>query len=511
MAQAQQFTLSQIPNSVATDSYKQTHPSMYEPSEYQSAYIEARRSYEGDEDQRIVHYGTRWFLEYWLLRQWCDEDIEAGARFYSTYNAGGTEHPFPEDLFRSALEEHNGYFPVRARALRDGTVIYNRTPQLVIEAEGKYARLVTWLESVMEECIWYASTVATLSRLVMTDIREAFVTSVDDADWWKLDYRFHDFGLRGTASYEQAIIGGSAHLLNSRGSDTCPAAYYAQMICNGGRPVACSIPATEHSVMTSFRTEFDAVSKVIDLYGNGVFATVADSYDYQKFLDELVPKVAPRVIELGGYHVVRPDSGDPVQCVVDGLRALERAYGSTTNGKGYKVIPNAGVIQGDGIDRHTVKAILKATLAAGFSAENVAFGMGAGLLHKLNRDTCYYAVKLSFTRKNGQDIDVMKAPKEDSGKISLPGELSVHAVWHDRMFDGVRKPQVYPRESAPKGSGPDLLEVIYDHGPVKYDVEDFDTVRERVDKQWNALSPEGSAWSTEMRMKIDARLAEIRG
>jgi hypothetical protein len=33
------------------------------------------------------------------------------------------------------------------------------------------------------------------------------------------------------------------------------AAYYVQYVLNGGKPVATSIPATEHSVMTAHKSE----------------------------------------------------------------------------------------------------------------------------------------------------------------------------------------------------------------------------------------------------------------
>lgn len=45
---------------------------------------------------------------------------------------------------------------------------------------------------------------------------------------------------------EQAIIGGSAHLLSFRGTDTMAAAYFAQQVLNEGRPVGVSVPASEH-------------------------------------------------------------------------------------------------------------------------------------------------------------------------------------------------------------------------------------------------------------------------
>jgi nicotinamide phosphoribosyltransferase len=43
------------------------------------------------------------------------------------------------------------------------------------------------------------------------------------------------------------------------------------------------------------------------------------------------------------------------------------------------------VLQGDGINVVTIGKILDAAVAAGFSAENVAFGMGGGLLQRVNR------------------------------------------------------------------------------------------------------------------------------
>lgn len=51
---------------------------------------------------------------------------------------------------------------------------------------------------------------------------------------------------------------------------------------NNGRPVAQSIPATEHSVMTSWPSEQAAIENMIDKFGSGVFACVMDSYDYAK-------------------------------------------------------------------------------------------------------------------------------------------------------------------------------------------------------------------------------------
>jgi nicotinamide phosphoribosyltransferase len=77
------------------------------------------------------------------------------------------------------------------------------------------------------------------------------------------------------------------------------------------------------------------------------------------------------------------------------ISAADETFGSDVNQKGFKVIRGCGVIQGDGVSFKTLGQILDAVLAAGYSAQNCAFGMGGGLLQKLNRDTMSFATKLS--------------------------------------------------------------------------------------------------------------------
>lgn len=192
------------------------------------------------------------------------------------------------------------------------------------------------------------------------------------------------------------MIGGTAHLLNFVGTDTLSAAFYAQYVLNGGKPIGSSIPATEHSVMTSWSTEKAAMENMIQKFGDGVFACVMDTYDYTVALEKVLPAVYSQKIEKGGFMVLRPDSGEPVDVVLQALREAEKIAGSDVNAKGFKVIRGFSVIQGDGINLKTLKQILDATLAAGYSAECVTFGMGGGLLQKVNRDSMSFATKLNY-------------------------------------------------------------------------------------------------------------------
>jgi len=297
--------------------------------------------------------------------------------------------------------------------------------------------------------------------------------------------------------------GGCAHLLNFGGSDTMSALYYAQFHLNNGKPVGTSIPATEHSVMTSWPTERDAILNMIDKFGSGVFATVMDSYDYQRCLDKVVPSVADAKRAKGGLWVFRPDSGDPVEAILMALRAGEKTFGATVNKKGFKVINGAACLQGDGINIHTIRHILDAALKEGYSAQNVAFGMGGGLLQKVHRDTMGFATKLSFIEyDDGRQRDVMKLPKTDSGKVSLPGILRVRVD-----ANGVES--VVPRDpSDEKFDAHDLLRPVYDQRPLPATIwDDFETVRARAEGQWGKAAPQFDPVSAELKAKITSWIA----
>jgi nicotinic acid phosphoribosyltransferase len=487
--------LSMIPLGVCTDSYKAGHASMYPEANKMVAYGEFRKGYEGDKkDKRFVFFGMRYLVENFLNHKWTRAEVESAAAFYETHNAGFTPYPFPTDLFLKFVEENDGYFPIKVQALPEGTCAHIHVPVYQITAENEYSRLVTFFETLLTQ-VWYPTTVATLSRRCRDLIANGFKRSVEPEHAWMLDFKLHDFGFRGCTSLEQSVIGGTAHLLNFLGTDTMSAAYYAQFVLNGGKPVGQSIPATEHSVMTSWRTEREAIENMIDKYGTGVFACVLDSYDYANCLNNILPQIAEKKKKAGGHFVLRPDSGDPVEAVLMGLEAAEKAFGADTNKLGFKVVRNASVIQGDGINCTSLHRILDAVLSAGFSAQSVTFGMGGGLLQKIDRDTMSFATKLSYIEyADGRTREVMKYPKTDAEKISLPGILKV-------VRDSQGIPTVYPADSAVEGD--DLLQVVYDKRPVQVRHEAFTDLRTRVETEWSKLPPDHDPVSAELRHKID--------
>lgn len=100
------------------------------------------------------------------------------------------------------------------------------------------------------------------------------------------------------------------------------------------------------------------------------------------------------------------------------LELLDSRFGHTVNSKGYKVLNNVRVIQGDGINIDSIGSILWVARDAGYSASNIAFGMGGALLQQHNRDTQKFAMKCSSVTVNGEEVDVFKDPVDDKGKQS---------------------------------------------------------------------------------------------
>jgi nicotinamide phosphoribosyltransferase len=94
------------------------------------------------------------------------------------------------------------------------------------------------------------------------------------------------------------------------------------------------------------------------------------------------------------------------------------------------------VIQGDGVNYWTIQDALTAMNRAGWSADNITFGMGGALLQQLNRDTQQFAFKISSVTVNGEDRDVFKDPVEGHDKASKRGRLALR--FRDGSWSTVR-------------------------------------------------------------------------
>lgn len=443
-------------------------------------------------DHRILCWGMRAVIEKYLLRRWTLGDVEEGEDFFSHHFASTTSDngmapfPYPKDLFMIIVNDYKGYFPIRVETVLEGTVVYPHCPVLQISTHDvRFNPLVTWFESVLSH-VWYPVTVCTQSRRIKDLLLKAAAQSSTTATTTTVDFQLHDFGLRACTTVEQAIIGGSAHLVNFKGSDNCPAAAWLSKSYKFSKkhPIpAVSIPATEHSVMLSHPTERKAIMAALNEWSNtGAFAVVMDTYNYTSALEDLLPgAVLERGKENVGFMVVRPDSGDPVTTVLQALRAIEKCFGYTTNSKGYKVINGASVLQGDGCSYGKIEEILQCMLKEGYSSECCSFGMGGALLQRdLNRDTLGWAIKLS--EWDGRAVS--KRPlTTDPFKCSLPGILGIYKNPSGSKYVDAVQPDLQKEN---------FLRVVYDCGPCNGEVSfwksSFEDVRKRAEEEW-ATSP----------------------
>ncbi|WP_018228498.1 nicotinate phosphoribosyltransferase [Methyloversatilis universalis] len=426
---------------LATDSYKLSHWTQYPPgTDGMFSYIESR----GGKFDRAVMFGLQIILMDFFARPITREDVALAKEIASMHG-----EPFNEAGFLSIVDRYDGYWPLRIRALPEGSLVPAGVPMVTVEStDPELAWVVSFVETMLLQ-LWYPVTVATTSWAVRQIIGNYLEETSDDPAG-QLPFKLHDFGYRGVSSPQTAARGGLAHLVSFKGTDTL-AALLAGRAYYGEAMAGYSIPAAEHSTITSWgvENEVEAYRNMIRQYGKpgALFACVSDSTNIYDAVEHLWGDVLRQeVIDSGALLVVRPDSGDPVEVVLRCAHILEQRFGTDTNSKGFKVLRNVRLIQGDGINERVIRDILATLKLNGYSADNIAFGMGGALLQQVNRDTLKFAMKCSAIRVQGQWRDVSKNPVTDPGKASKPGRMTVlrdltsgvlktarleDGIWHD--------------------------------------------------------------------------------
>lgn len=418
-----------------TDSYKASHWTQYpEGTEQVYAYVESR----GGKFDRTVFFGLQMWLKEYLRKPITREDVAEAKEFWTAHG-----EPFNEEGWLYIVERHGGKLPVLIKAVPEGTVVpTHNVMATIVNTDPKCWWLPSYLETQMLRALWYPTTVATLSWHCKQIIKAAIERTSDVPE--QINFKLHDFGARGVSSMETAAIGGAAHLVNFMGTDTVSGVLAARKYY--GEPMAgFSIPAAEHSTITSWdrRHESDAYANMLKRFAKpgSMVAVVSDSYDIYNATGEIWgKKLKQQVLDSGATVVIRPDSGDPLMVPIEIIQVLSERFGYTVNSKGYKVLhPSVRVIQGDGITIDSLPTIISNLERAGFAIDNLAFGMGGGLLQHVNRDTQKFAMKTSAVRVKGEWRDVYKDPVGDHGKQSKKGQLALireSGKWETVRYEG---------------------------------------------------------------------------
>ncbi|MFM9879688.1 MAG: nicotinate phosphoribosyltransferase [Burkholderiaceae bacterium] len=453
-----------------TDSYKASHWLQYPPGARRVySYIESR----GGAFPATVFFGLQAYLKAYLSTPVTHADIDEAEQVFAAHG-----EPFNSAGWRLLASRHGGRLPVHIRAVPEGTVVPTKNVLLTIEnTDPDFFWLPSYLETELLRAVWYPTTVASLSASAKNTIAAYLQASSDDPAG-QIGFKLHDFGARGVSSLESAALGGMAHLVNFQGTDTVIALaaakrYYGSDFAS--RIAGYSIPAAEHSTITSWGRahEADAYRNMLKQFAKpgAVLAVVSDSYDIFHACEQIWGhELREEVIDSGATLVIRPDSGDPAAVVLRVAQILAARFGTTTNSKGYRVLNHVRIIQGDGVNLSSLRTCLSNLHHNGFAADNIAFGMGGGLLQQVNRDTLQFAMKCSAMQVGDAWRDVYKQPLGDAGKASKSGHLAL-------LGEGAQMQTV--RRGPDENLAGDMLMSVFLDGEVWSDIT-FEQVRARA-------------------------------
>lgn len=485
-----------------SDSYKQFHHMMYPEGMTLLFSNMTPRSYKRIGTDHSVFFGLQYELKEYLIRQWNEnffnQPIEKIKKEYKRFHKGFSG---VEDIDTTHIEKLHalGFLPLEIRALPEGSRVPARVPYYTIHNTVKgFGWLVNFLETQMSTSLWDWITIATIGdmyRKVLNKWALKTTGSTTGVEW-----QGHDFCQRGRTSVE-TTFNQAGWLLSFNGSDTIPAVLALEEYYNADMEkelIAASVPASEHSVMTSYgkEEEIEAFKRLLRQFPNGILSVVSDSFDLWKVLTVFMPELKEQILTRNGKLVIRPDSGDPVD-IICGINSrstytksselLERMgrgikepewkgviellweqFGGTINELGYKVLnPKVGAIYGDSITLDRAEEICKRLEAKGFASTNIVLGVGSYTMNYNTRDTLGIAVKSTYCEvetvaeedmfdQGGPSLgetyieqrEIFKDPITDDGtKKSAKGLIAVHLedgefVLKDQMtWDDVKSEQ----------------------------------------------------------------------
>lgn len=465
------------------DFYKADHKSQYpEGTEYVYSNFTPRSSrllkskMRDSWDGKTVFFGLQGFIKWFLIDTWNEGFFnlpkeQVVSQYKKRMDTSLGEGAVSVDHI-AALHDL-GYLPIEIKALEEGTKVNEKIPVFTVENTlPEFFWLTNYLETVMSAEVWKACNTATIANEYRELLMEYAVATGSPEDFVAL--QGHDFSFRGMSGMVDAATSGSGHLLSFVGSDTVPAIDYLENYYNADSSkelIACSVPASEHSVMCmgTKEAEIETFKRFItELYPSGIVSIVSDTWDFFKVITEYTVQLKDEILNrtpnaLGlAKTVFRPDSGDPVKIVsgytndeydiVDGqavehgtgkiltehelkgaVACLWDVFGGTTTDKGYKVLhERVGLIYGDSITIERAEAIMQRLKDKGFASCNIVFGIGSYTYQHNTRDSLGFAMKATYGIVNGEGREIFKDPKTDSGtKKSARGLLAVQQLHPD--------------------------------------------------------------------------------
>jgi nicotinamide phosphoribosyltransferase len=405
-----------------TDSYKHSMFLQYPPkTEYTYSYVEPRR--ELKEYSKILYSGLQPYLMEYLSVPITKENIEEAEDVLHNHKV-----PFNKEGWQHILNKHGGYLPLSISSILEGLCVNKRTVlATVVNTDPACYWLTTHIETSLLRAIWYPTTVGTISRRIKDTILQYLERSGTPET---IDYKLHNFGARGVSSLDSAGIGDTAHQISFKGTDTISGILHAKKYYFN-KQSAVSVPASEHSTMTSWgrRNEVEAYRNMLHKFNvsDGIISIVSDSYSIYNAVEKIYGEILKQeILDNNATLVIRCDSGCPIDIPLIVAEMVDAKFGSTVNSKGYKVLNKVRILQGDGINHESIVSILDNFEKHGYSSDNITFGMGGALMQSPTRDDLGFAMKCSAVNINGKWENIMKDPATDPFKRSYTGLVKTY-------------------------------------------------------------------------------------
>jgi len=426
-----------------TDGYKLDHRRQY-PAGTQFVYSNyTARSSRINGQTHVTFFGLQHFLqEYFMEKARQEFFLKPKMVVLQRYQELLDGYFGPNDIgvaHIGALHDL-GYLPLRICALPEGTAVPLGVPMFTIENTlPEFFWLTNYFETLISSELWMPCTSATTAARYRKILDKwAIKTTGSNAG---VQWQGHDFSFRGMPGAHAAGLSGMAHLLFFTGTDCLPAIDLLRASYDATGLIGGSVPATEHSVMCAGGQddELETYRRIIDLYPVGIVSIVSDTWDLWHVLTNILPTLKDKIMARNGKVVIRPDSGDPADILCGDptaeagspayygvIQTLWDLFGGTTNEQGYKVLdPHIGAIYGDSITEARAQDICERLEYMGFASTNVVFGIGSYTYQYTTRDVHSFAIKATWTMRDGCGYMMQKDPVTGSGKKSAIGRLHV--------------------------------------------------------------------------------------
>jgi hypothetical protein len=244
-------------------------------------------------------------------------------------------HAVPRGRLAPCRRRARWRLPIRIRAVSEGWWCRRTTCLLTVESlDPELFWLVTWVETFLMR-LWYPITVATQSWHVRRTIRESLLKTGGIEG---LNFKLHDFGARGVS------VGRVGCARRRRppgrrleGSDTVEGVVLANNYYGDPWPPSASPPPSTAPSRAGARPRVRGLRQ----HAEAVRRPGQDRRLRQRQLRHLqgrrlLDQQSEEIKASGATLVIRPDSGDPVDVLLNILYKFEDAGLVTVNAKGFR-------------------------------------------------------------------------------------------------------------------------------------------------------------------------------